>query len=240
MSIARNVCEDARVQNLVKSSGKGILVPPGILVRPTIVAAIPTPLGGLGPDDDEGLARANFRLEYSEPKGRYEIAAFGIDRRDTPIEITGAFWRTVRVHSIVRPAIELALPSWTWPISALRTPRASDAPTGVTRLEAQSEEGLLLAATAYRIAEISNENPALAVAESLGLKQRTATNWIQRARAAGYMTTSGNESAVRRIAEEIKRANPNTLPSEEELVRRIVWSAEQFEFERTGVFHGDD
>ena len=100
------------MQNLVRTSGKGILVPPGIRLRPTIVAAIPTPLGGLGPED-EGLARANFRLEYSGAKGRYEIAAFGIDRRGTPIEITGAFWRTVRVHSIVRPAIELALPSWT-------------------------------------------------------------------------------------------------------------------------------
>jgi hypothetical protein len=239
MSIARNLCEDASVQKLVKSSGKGILVPPGIMVQPTIVAAIPTPLGGLEPDD-EGLARANFRLEYSEPKGRYEIAAFGIDRRNTPIEITGAFWRTVRVHSIVRPAIELALPSWTWPISALRTPRVSDTPAGITRLEARPEDGLLLAATAYRIAEISNENPALAVAETLRLKQRTATNWIQRARAAGYMTTSANESAVRRIAAEIERTNPITLPSEAELVRRIVWSAEQLEFERTGVFGGND
>ncbi|MBO0981615.1 hypothetical protein [Microbacterium sp. SD291] len=228
------------MQNLVRTSGKGILVPPGIRLRPTIVAAIPTPLGGLGPEDDEGLARANFRLEYSEAKGRYEIAAFGIDRRSTPIEITGAFWRTVRVHSIVRPAIELALPSWTWPISALRTPRVSDEPIGAPRFEAQPEDGLLLAATAYRIAEISNENPALAVAETLGLKQRTATNWVQRARAAGYMTASAHESAARRIAAEIERTNPITLPSEEELARRIVWSAEQLEFERTAVFYGDD
>ena len=34
----------------------------------------------------------------------------------------------------------------------------------------------------------------------MGLKQRTATNWIARARSAGYMTTVVDQPGARRIA----------------------------------------
>lgn len=206
MSMARIVCDHRHMERLVETSGPSIAVPPGISLKPIIKASIPVATNDVGALSEDDLAHANFRLEYSETSSRYEIASFGLDRRNAAIEITGALWRTVRVHSIARSAIELALPVWVTPITRMRVDRvAGRLPDGLTL---DTSDSLLLAATAYRVAEISNENAALAVAETLGLKQRTATNWIVRARDAGFMTTTSHAKDLRRIAEEIERHHP--------------------------------
>lgn len=210
-------------EKLVTVSGRSLIVPPGLSLKPTITASIPVTLGDATARNEDELPHAQFRLEYSEAQGRYEIASFGLDRRAAPIEITGALWRTVRVHSIIRDAIQLALPLWTWPISELRHSRASSAPVNAPQYDAGDEDGLLVAAISYRMAEVANENPALAVAETLGLKQRTATNWIQRAKAAGYMSSVEHQRDGRRIADEIRAMNAHPTASIDDLARRLGW-----------------
>jgi hypothetical protein len=200
------------VTTLIKTSGRSILVPPGLSLKPTITATIPVAVGDEKVADEDELAHAQFRLEYSATASRYEIASFGIDRRQTSVVVTGALWRTIRVHETVRSAIEIALPSWTWPITALRSARKYGSPHTAPVFTNGEEDELLLAALAYRIAEVSSETPALAVAETLALKQRTATNWIQRSRASGYMTSSDHQREGRRIAKEIELVNPWATP----------------------------
>ena len=193
-------------------SGKSLMVPPGLSLKPIIRASIPVAVDDPDPwsRTEEETAHAEFRLEYSETSGRYEIASFGIDRRRVPVEITGALWRKVRVHETIRMAIEQALPVWTRPIQMLRySPSNSNHGVDFFVDDLPDEDGLLLAALVYRIGEISNEKPAMAVAETLVLKQRTATNWIQRARTAGYMDSPDYEKELRRIAKIIE---PNVAP----------------------------
>ena len=206
-------------EKLATFSGRSMMVPPGLSLKPIINASIPVSVGDPDPYSrtEEEIAHAEFRLEYSEMAGRYEIASFGIDRRKVPIEITGALWRTIRVHETTRMAIELALPFWTHPITMLRAIKSN--PHNEIDFYADDlpdEDGLLLAALVYRIGQISNEKPAMAVAETLGLKQRTATNWIQRARAAGYMDHVNHEKDLRRIAKIIEpKVAPRQLTPEE-------------------------
>lgn len=194
---------DLLMEQYVRQSGRSIVVPPGISIKPVIDASIPVATSDVGALSEGDLAHANFRLEYSESSGRYEIAAFGLDRRKAAIEITGALWRTVRVQGIVQTVIDLSLPLWTRPISDLRRDREVGA-RDIPGLDGGGSDAILLTAVAYRIADISNENPALAVAETLGLKQRTATNWIQRARADGYLSSTDHEKQARRIAKVIE------------------------------------
>jgi hypothetical protein len=184
----------------IRTRGQSILVAPGIALKPIIEGSV-----GVGPVDISALdgterARASFRLEYSPHAGRYEIASFGIDRGQLPIEVSGAFLRTVRVHSIVRRSVLQSLPLWTFPVSMLRERRRLGTLPKPVEFELNHVDSLLLTALVYRIAEISDENPVEAVAETLGLKLRTATNWIARARAAGNMSSTIDQSAVRRIA----------------------------------------
>jgi hypothetical protein len=191
------------MEQYVRQSGRSIIVPPGISIKPVIDASIPVATNDVGALGEGDLAHANFRLEYSESAGRYEIASFGLDRRKAAIEITGALWRTVRVQGIVQTVIDMSLPLWTRPISDLRRDRRVGA-RDIPGLVGGSSDAILLTAVAYRIAEISNENPALAVAETLELKQRTATNWIQRARTDGYLSSTDHEKQARRIAKVIE------------------------------------
>jgi hypothetical protein len=184
----------------VRSRGQSIVVAPGISLKPIIEGSV-----GVGPVDISALdgterARASFRLEYSPHAGRYEIASFGIDRGMLPLEVSGAFLRTVRVHSIVRRSVLRSLPLWTFPVSMLRERRRLGTLPNPVEFELNRVDSLLLTALVYRMAEIADENPVEAVAETLGLKLRTATNWIARARAAGHMTTTMEQAAVRKIA----------------------------------------
>ncbi|NLP84170.1 hypothetical protein HF576_09930 [Microbacterium sp. CFH 90308] len=181
-------------------SGRSILVPPGLALKPIIEADL-----SAGPREIRALeqgekARVQLRLEYSEDAGQYEIAHFGVDRRDLALEIGGTLLRTVKVHAIARRAIAYSLPIWTLGVIMLRDKRRTRELDGLEPFAPTAVETLHLTALVYRIAEISNENPAFAVAETMGLKQRTATNWIARARAAGYMTTVLDQAAARRIA----------------------------------------
>lgn len=200
MSIARTVWHHVDVSKTIRLSGRSILVPPGLSLKPIIEADML-----VGRDDIVGLeedewARVRLRLEYSSDAGRYEIAEFALDRGQLPLEIGGALLRTVRVHAIARRAIAYSLPLWTIGVIMLRDKQRNGLLEDFAPFEPTHPETLHLTALVYRISEISNENPALAVAETMGLKQRTATNWIARARSAGYMTAVVDQPGARLIA----------------------------------------
>lgn len=184
-------------------SGPSIVVPPGIPLRPVVKAWRRVGPGQISALEEGQEVIAKFRLEYAETTGRFEVAEFGLDRADHSLEISGAFFRTVQVHSIVRMAIAAAVPSWAMNLTWLRSLSSRGGLRSFTEFAPSDTDAMLLTALVYRIAEISGENPAQAVADSVGLKQRTATNWIGRARAAGYMESTDHVNASRRLAKAI-------------------------------------
>ncbi|GAA3204459.1 hypothetical protein GCM10017690_09850 [Microbacterium terregens] len=205
MSMARTLWHDVRMEDSVFTpSGTSIIVPPGIPLRPVVRGRTFARTNDIGALEDEQVVRVTFRLEYSENTGCFEVAAFGIDRAESPVEVSGAFLRTVRVHAIARIGILAAIPSWALELAQLRNLHARGGLRSFAEYDPSDEEALLLTGLLYRIAEISGENPAQAVAESIGLKQRTATNWIQRARTAGYLTSTDHGKAARRVAKAIE------------------------------------
>lgn len=185
-------------------SGTSIIVPPGIPLRPVVRGRTFARTRDIGALEGEQEVRVTFRLEYAESAGCFEVAAFGIDRATMPLEVSGAFLRTVRVHAIARIGILAAIPPWALQLAQLRNLHARGGLRSFPEFAPSEEDALLLTGLLYRIAEISGENPAQAVAESIGLKQRTATNWIQRARAAGYLTSTDYGKASRRVAKAIE------------------------------------
>lgn len=191
-------------EHVYTPSGAPIIVPPGIAVRPVVNGRTDVGSTDISALEEDQFARVTFRLEYSETTGCFEVAAFGVDRATLALEVSGAVLRTVRVHAIAKVGILAAIPSWALEIAQLRQLHARGGLRSFPEFAPSDEETMLLTGLIYRIAEISGENPAQVVAESIGLKQRTATNWIQRARAAGYMTSTDHEKAARRLAKTIK------------------------------------
>lgn len=199
------MCDDvAMAKNILEGSGPSILVPPGIELRQTVRGQLNLTRRDVSALEKGQEILMTFRLEYSSTAGYFEVAAFGIDRGESPIEISGAFLRTVRVHTIARRGILAALPSWALEVARLRHLRGRGGLRSFPEFTPTDDDALLLTGLIYRVAEISGENPALAVAESIGLKQRTATNWIQRSRAAGYLTSTEHGAAAKRVAKAIE------------------------------------
>ncbi|MFH8250518.1 hypothetical protein ACH3VR_09165 [Microbacterium sp. B2969] len=195
---------DRRIQKAqISASGASIIVPPGIKLKPTVRGQILVGNEGAGALEGEQEVLVTFRIEYVESTGAFEVAAFGVDRLDNALEISGAFFRTVRVHAIANAGILAALPAWAFELAQLRHLRFRGGLRSFPDFRPTDDEALLLTGLIYRIAEISGDNPALAVADAIGLKQRTATNWIQRARVAGYMTSTEHGAAARRLAKVI-------------------------------------
>jgi len=181
-------------------SGASILVPPGIPLRPVVKGWARVRADQVAALEESQEVIATLRVEYAETTGRFEVAAFGLDRAEHPLEVSGAFFRTVQVHAIAKQAIPAAVPSWAISLTRLRSLRSRGGLKSFPEFTLSDADEMLLTALIYRIAEISGENPAQAVADSIGLKQRTATNWIARARAAGYMTSTEHSAAARRLA----------------------------------------
>lgn len=199
------MCDDLRMaKNILEGSGPTILVPPGIVLSRHVHGQLSVTSDDVSALDDGQEVVVTFRLEYSTTAGYFEVAAFGVDRGDSPTEISGAFFRTVRVHTIARRGVLAALPSWALELARLRHLRERGGLRSFDDFMLTDEDALLLTGLIYRVAEVSGENPALAVAESIGLKQRTATNWIQRSRAAGYMESTSHGEAAQRLAKSIE------------------------------------
>ncbi|MEJ1156111.1 hypothetical protein [Microbacterium marmarense] len=195
-------------------SGPSVIVPPGIPLRPIVKGWARVRADQISALEDGHEVIATLRVEYAAATGRFEVAAFGLERAEHPIEVSGAFFRTVQVHAIAKQAIPAAVPSWAINLTWLWSLRSRGGLKSFPEFALSDADEMLLTALIYRIAEISGENPAQAVADSIGLKQRTATNWIARARAAGYMTSTEHGAAARRLATAIAPLQSQYLSEE--------------------------
>jgi len=144
MSIARIVRHHVRMAKSITLSGRSILVPPGLSLKPIIEADLVTGRHEIGALEQGEKARVQMRLEYSEDAGRYEIARFGVDRRDLALEIGGTLLRTVKVHAIARRAIAYSLPIWTLGVIMLRDKRRTGELSGFEPFNPTSAETLHL------------------------------------------------------------------------------------------------
>ncbi|AZS37629.1 hypothetical protein CVS47_02270 [Microbacterium lemovicicum] len=70
---------------------------------------------------------------------------------------------------------------WTFPVWMLRDRRRSNRLAKPVSFDLRHPDTLLLTALVYRVAELSDDKPAEAIAETLDLILRTATNWVARA-----------------------------------------------------------
>lgn len=164
---------------------------PGV-VAPKIVRSA-GPLGTLPPGmagdvtEQEGSAAIDVRAAYDADRRQYLLQHLGVTLEGGG-EVTGVLLRKIAPLSIMR---------WVVPLTFLMEIRthsrwvmrfanpignARNTPTGPDETASLQD-----AASIYRLAEILREPPAKAVAETLGLQKRTATNWLSRAREQGLL-----------------------------------------------------
>ncbi|PPF89275.1 hypothetical protein C5C03_04080 [Clavibacter michiganensis] len=172
--------------------GERFRVKPGILLYPRVMWEGETSTVGQGwfADMAEGEQLEVFmEAVYSHEHGRYAVADLRLRSPDLSTEITGRLLRTVKVQVLLRLAVGMSAqpedPSITVEQVWDRRREFFDALADGKRVS-PDEEILRSIAMTYRLAEVSNEPPAQAVAHHFDLQQRTATNWIRRAREAGY------------------------------------------------------
>jgi hypothetical protein len=174
----------------VKTSGKALAVPPGILLKPMLTLG-----GALSGSDEEhrdfvsGLtSKETLELhaiaEYDEALGRYRMAALRVEVLGDG-ELTSVLLRGVKVQALLRLMAQRGVISTGGMDAAEFVESGMGSPDGY-RGGGSAEALLRSIALSYRLAEIRNEPPAQAVAEELQQSPRTATNWIRRAREAGY------------------------------------------------------
>lgn len=137
-------------------------------------------------DIDAELAYdVDLSLVLDETRVRYVIDSVTVTRRPGGPEVTSESLRTIPLRRLVRLAVEEAgdLTEWSDKESVLvgpgeGEPFASEGPT---------DRNLLAAARVYLLAALSGGAPAKAVADAFKIEQRTATNWIRKARDRGYL-----------------------------------------------------
>lgn len=182
--------------NPIEVSGTPMVVPPGLVVHPTVRARWTLDADTVGALNVGESVDADVRIEYSPEAGRYELRALTLSSiAGAGPEITGALLRTVRVQRLLQTTAlqSLALVDHLASSQAPLSPELADTPVPAEHLLAH-------VAVIYRAAEIASDNPGQAVAEQLGMQRRTAANWIARSRAAGYFDRIISEEAVFDIA----------------------------------------
>jgi len=174
----------------IEPSGETVELTAGVWAPVVVHAA--GPLGGV-PDGVVDGKGEGFRLElearYDAERGSYLLRRFEIIAPDGD-EVTGLLLRGIAPLRVMR---------WVLPRSWYVLPRRTEPSPGTPTTyafrfmapEQERDDGLAAtiedAAMVYRLAEIVREPAAKAVAETLGLQTRTATNWIARAREKGLL-----------------------------------------------------
>ncbi|WP_193072451.1 hypothetical protein [Brevibacterium sp. FME37] len=136
-------------------------------------------------ETDKGVA-LEVEATFDEEQGRFLLRRLGVA---APVEgeVTGILLRQIAPLGLVRWLVPhtftMTLESFGPYVANFVTPDVQPAvEPGVS-----SKASLRDAAMIYRLAEVVREPPVKAVAESLGLQTRTATNWIVRARKQGLL-----------------------------------------------------
>lgn len=187
--ISRSLTPVTDRQWSVEPSEELVELIPGVTASETVKAAGPlrTLPFGLAEDVDESMQDARLEIDasFAPAKAHYILRRLGVTAPEG-FEVTGTLLRQVAPLSIMR-----------WIITHTITTDIETTggyvenfldPSRRTLVEDwEAVPSLKEAAIIYRLAEIMREPPAKAVAESLGLQQRTATNWIARAKKQGLL-----------------------------------------------------
>lgn len=149
------------------------------------VAALPAHLAS-GVDEAEKGMKLEIEATFDEEQGRYLLRRLGV-MAPAEGEVTGTLLRQIAPLGLVRWLVPrtftMTLETFGPYVANFVTPEGRP----VLDSGSSSTASLKDAAMVYRLAEVVREPPAKAVAESLGLQTRTATNWIVRARKQGLL-----------------------------------------------------
>lgn len=190
----------ARVKWDGNQSKERLTVPPGVSLPAWIEATGPLsrvmdgrPLAEIE-ESGVGMEDALVRIEasYDDTEQRYLLRKLELTAPEGR-EISGTLLREVAPLRIMRwvlprtfkpKDVGLATPAVMRYIYPERHIDLEPRPRGAV---GPSHTEILEVATIYRLAHIVRDSPAKAVADSMGLERRTATNWIARARVVGLL-----------------------------------------------------
>lgn len=190
----------ARVKWDGTQSKERLTVPPGVSLPAWIEATGPLSrvmdsrsleeIESDGLDAEDALVR--IEASYDDHEQRYLLRKLELTAPEGR-EISGTLLREVAPLRIMRWVLPRtfkpsevglgtsAVMRYIYPERGIELEPRPRGATGPTHTE------IIEVATIYRLAHIVRDSPAKAVAESMGLERRTATNWIARARDVGLL-----------------------------------------------------
>ena len=148
-------------------------------------------------DSPEGRTVIGIEATYNEELRHYMLDHLSVSAPEGG-EVTGVLLREVAPQRIMRWALAQAvrysrdddgapyISTWACDYLAPGTAGSDDLKTLPIK-GGPTAENIKAVSEVYRIAEAIRDAPAKAVADTMGLQQRTATNWINRAREEGLL-----------------------------------------------------
>lgn len=144
-----------------------------------------------------GRTVVSIGARFDEARGHYLLEHLGVSAPEDG-EVTGVLLREIAPQRIMRWALARAIRYSTdengaphisrWARDYLSPHLAGAENVKMLPVEGgPNDENIRAVAEIYRIAEAIRDAPAKAVADTLGLQQRTATNWINRAKTKGLL-----------------------------------------------------
>ncbi|GAB2850303.1 hypothetical protein ACFQ0P_07365 [Microbacterium insulae] len=179
----------------VQPLGSGLRIAPGFAATTT--------------DETTGLA-TRIEAKYIRTTGRYIVTAVAVESTTDAVEVNANTLRQVTVQAIVQAAaphcIALTLddsPDATWlSVSELSSRDGRLIPEWLAAdvvKRGSSEARLDVIQILYGVAALSGQAPLRMIMDELGVPHRTASDWTQKARAAGRL--DGMSAAAGRKAD---------------------------------------
>ena len=154
-------------------------------------------------DDDLAWLQISLDVHFEPTVMRYVLHGMAL-RRDVPeLELTGTVLRTVPVHELMRSATLKAKVKPLDPANFKICEAREFVPSDIESLLKQgpNRQTLEVVARHYRVAEVVGLKPAVYIQNFLGIPYPTVSNWISRAKAAGYFPSEESLSDDRRKLE---------------------------------------
>lgn len=184
------------------TGGATVELVPGVTAPAEVTAGGPAataPPTQIGVTDDPGFGiNLELTATYEADLSHYTLSSLTMTT-DPWHEVTGTLLRAIAPLTIltwvVLPTLQVAARVSPY-VQAYISPRVDRAASGPTLADA---------AAIYRLADMVRDAPAKAVADTLGLQTRTATNWITRAREAGLLAAGSQADRRPEAAPEVNR-----------------------------------
>jgi len=165
--------------------------------------AMPARLSSIVRDIDLPGIWVSVDVHFEPTVMRYVLHGMAIERDDPAIELTGTLLRTVPIHELMRSATQQAKVKPLDRGNFKICPAGEFVPTEIESLIQQgpSPQTLEVVARHYRVAEVIGLKPAAYIQRFMGIPYPTVSNWISRAKAAGFFPTAESLSDDRRKLE---------------------------------------